>query len=77
MARTTPEQKQQYVIDAISAAGGSLTHDELVAALDQQGRGDSALELRNLKAAGRIVATLKPTPENPAKPVLRYALPEV
>lgn len=74
MARSTPQENRQHILDTVSAAGGTITYADLVTNLETAGRRDALIEVANMNRAGQIVPILKVN-EDGSKPVLKYTLP--
>lgn len=61
------------VQDAIKAAGGEISHNDLLTALEKAGKMDAAKSLLAFGQNGMLKATVKARPD--AAPVLVYSLP--
>lgn len=72
MARMREEDRSQAVNDALTAGGGTMTHEALVGALQTAGKAEAAESLRRLKREGKIYSRLEGQANG--TPVLRYSL---
>lgn len=63
----------QVVADAISEAGGQITHNALLESLQQSGNAQYAAQLISLAQSGQITATVKAVAGG--NPVLTYEMP--
>lgn len=72
MARYTHEQAAQAVAEALQAAGGTMSHNELVSALENNGQGQAVQHLVTLQNNKQINAMVVAQPDN--VPELRYTL---
>ena len=61
------------VADQVRAAGGTITHNDLVERLQSSGQGSLTVHLPRLSAAGDLVPAVKAQAEG--APVLSYTLP--
>ncbi len=67
------ESAEAYVADKIRAAGGKLSHNDLVQQLNAEGRPEYARSLLALSQNGTIVPSVVPQEKGAA--VLFYSLP--
>ena len=63
---------QEAINSAIEAAGGILSHNELVEQLDAAGKGEAGNFLLSLQQSGNLYAQVSGVPDS--KPVLKYSL---
>lgn len=73
MARKTQAELEQAVLDAVQAAGGTVTHSDLVQTLEAGGNRDAAMLIISLSQRGAITPHLKVQADS-GKPILRYSL---
>lgn len=75
MARLSPDQMASIVRDAVTAAGGEIAHNDLVADLTAAGNAAVVPHLLNLSQGGVLRASVRATgPDQPA--ALYYSLAE-
>lgn len=73
MARFTHEDAAAAVVDALTAAGGSMAHNDLVAALETQNKSQAVQHFLTLQSLGTIAAQVVAVA--PGVNELRYSLP--
>lgn len=73
MARYTHEQAEQDVKSVLLAGGGTVTHNELVSALEAQNKTQAVNHLLTLQANGAIKAQVVAVSAGTNE--LRYSLP--
>lgn len=72
MARMKEQDRKTAVQDALTAAGGTMSHNDLVAALEADGKAEAAESLLRIKREGAIYAKVSAQPSG--APVMQYSL---
>jgi len=72
MARMKESDRKTAVQTALTAAGGTMTHNDLVAALEVAGKAEAAESLLRMKKESVIYARLES--QATGRPVLSYSL---
>lgn len=73
MPRITPEQAEQMVVDTITAAGGTMTHNDLEQSLSDAGQPDAINYVLNMGQRGALAYSVKAQAQG--APVLVYSVP--
>lgn len=58
MPRATYADQRQAVLDAVASAGGEISHNDLVASLEDSGNAAATAQILPMKRAGDINARL-------------------